>query len=1002
MASHGRRGWLSSRHNIDIVAQEGGRPQDISREAMQRSAWDGSDAHDFLAGGGEMGARIRLHDWAATPLGPIETWPQSLRMALSICLGSNFPTAIYWGPELRLLYNDAWVPIPAERHPWALGRPAVEVWADIWDVVGPQFLRAIELGEGLSAYDQMLPMVRDGVACKTYWNYSLTPIRGEGGRIVGVINQGHETTDRVLGERRQAFLLALEDRLVGQSDPRAVMDASVEALGRHLGADRVGYSEVRADGETIDCDACFATRIAPIVGTFKLADFGAKSIARQRNGLTEVCDDVLADPAQAHATWAAIETRAYVSVPLVRNGRLRASLYVNFREPHRWTPAEVTLIEDVAGRTWDAVERAKAEKALRALNETLEVQVSKNAAERDRVWRNSRDLLLVIDRWWNIRAVNPAVTTLLGYAIEEAAGRRFSEFMHPDDLKAAAHSIRAAASTPVGDFEARLRAKDGSWRWFSWSAAPGEGEAYVIGRDVTAENQRQAELAQAEAARRQADALYRAYFENTAEALFVVGVREDDSFTVEEINPAFEALTGLRNADIRGKPLDEQLPAGLARAAAENYRRAAREARPIVYREVLGLPAGLRHWDTVLVPVRREDGRVWRIIGSARDVTAQVVAEEALRQSQKLEAMGQLTGGVAHDFNNLLSPIIGGLDMLQRRGVGDERDQRMIAGALASAERAKTLVQRLLAFARRQPLQTTAVDVQALVEGMADLVASTTGPQVKVVVEVAPGLPPARADANQIEMALLNLSVNARDAMPEGGTLTISVAEDRVGSGHRSRLKAGHYVRLSVADTGIGMDAETARRAIEPFFSTKGVGKGTGLGLSMVHGLAAQLGGAMHIKSRPGRGTKVELWLPVADEAGTARESDAEAAELKETTGTVLLVDDEELVRASTADMLADLGYAVVEAASVEEALQRIADGLRPDLLVTDHLMPGASGTELAREVLARRLGARVLVVSGYAEVDGIASDLPRLSKPFRRSDLAAAIMQLETPPAGD
>ena len=378
----------------------------------------------------------------------------------------------------------------------------------------------------------------------------------------------------------------------------------------------------------------------------------------------------------------------------------------------------------------------------------------------------------------------------------------------------------------------------------------------------------------------------------------------------------------------------------------------------------------------------------------ARAVAELETAQDALRQSQKMEAMGTLTGGVAHDFNNLLTPIIGGLDLLQRRGVGDERAQRMIAGALQSADRAKTLVQRLLAFARRQPLQPTSVDMHALVESMADLVVSTTGPQLKVLIDVASDLPHAKADANQVEMALLNLAVNARDAMPDGGTLTIAAAEEAVGSLHYANLMPGHYVRMSVSDTGIGMNAETIERSVEPFYSTKGVGKGTGLGLSMVHGLAAQLSGGMHIASRPGLGTKVELWLPVAKTAAVApqkyRGLGAAAA-----TGSALLVDDENLVRASTAEMLVDMGFKVVEAVSAEEALRLLDDGLLPDILVTDHLMPNMTGTELAREVRRRLHNVPVLVISGYAEVEGLAPDLARLTKPFRSADLVAAIAEL-------
>jgi PAS domain S-box-containing protein len=383
------------------------------------------------------------------------------------------------------------------------------------------------------------------------------------------------------------------------------------------------------------------------------------------------------------------------------------------------------------------------------------------------------------------------------------------------------------------------------------------------------------------------------------------------------------------------------------------------------------------------------EGRVARAIAEREEV------QEALRQSQKMEAMGQLTGGVAHDFNNLLTPIVGTLDMLQRRGVGGEREQRLISGAVQSADRARTLVQRLLAFARRQPLQPVPVDVAKLVNGMGDLVASTTGPQIRVVVDAPPDLPAAMADPNQLEMALLNLSVNARDAMQEGGTMRISASTEWVGQGHRSQLPTGDYLCLSVADTGIGMDASTLARAVEPFFSTKGVGKGTGLGLSMVHGLASQLKGALTIQSSPGLGTNVELWLPRSMTVPATALRIDDAPERRTPRGIVLLVDDEELVRASTAYMLADLGYRVIEASSGEEALHLLDAGEHVDLIVTDHLMPGINGTDLARIVRTSRPGTAILLVSGYAEHEGLDPDLPRLAKPFRKSELAASLEQL-------
>lgn len=262
-------------------------------------------------------------------------------------------------------------------------------------------------------------------------------------------------------------------------------------------------------------------------------------------------------------------------------------------------------------------------------------------------------------------------------------------------------------------------------------------------------------------------------------------------------------------------------------------------------------------------------------------------------------------------------------------------------------------------------------------------------------VETADGLPPADADPNQLEMALLNLAVNARDAMPDGGELTISAHRDSVRAGERGQIGRGHYVRLRVSDTGAGMDEATLERAVEPFFSTKGIGRGTGRGLSMVHGLAAQLGGGLTIASAPGEGTMIELWLPISAKPA-AVEKDAGAIQpARVGRGTALLVDDEDLVWMSTADMLADLGFEVAEAASAEEALKLISEGLSPDILVSDHLMPGMNGVERARSARFKLPALPVLMVSGYAEVEGIAPELPQLTKPFRNAELAASLASL-------
>ena len=583
----------------------------------------------------------------------------------------------------------------------------------------------------------------------------------------------------------------------------------------------------------------------------------------------------------------------------------------------------------------------------------------------------------------------------------------FPAGVHPDDRPAVAEAFEAArdpARRALYDVEYRtIGREDGLIRWV---AAKGRGLftpegvcTRVIGTaiDITARKADEVKL------RDLNEQLEQRVVERTAERNRIWEMSHDlfaimgfDGY-LKAINPAWEATLGFDEASLLAMDFSRQVhPDDHEKVVAMMESLAKGET-------VRGFEDRLRHADGswrwiswTLVP----QGEVFYAVG--RDVTAEREAaaeleraQEALRQSQKMEAMGQLTGGVAHDFNNLLTPIVGSLDMLQRKGLGGPREQRLIDGAMQSADRAKTLVQRLLAFARRQPLQPSAVDVGRLVAGMADLIASTSGPQIQVVVEAADGLPPAKADPNQLEMALLNLGVNARDAMPEGGTLRITADLDVVAADHRSGLRPGAYVRLSVADTGVGMDEATLKRAVEPFFSTKGIGKGTGLGLSMVHGLASQLGGALNVESRLGVGTNIELWLPASDQPADEAALAAPASQRPARAGTALLVDDERLVRESTADMLEDLGYEVVQAASAEEALRLISGGLRPDVLMSDHLMPGMNGTELANVVQAELPGTPVLIVSGYAEAEGIAPHFPRLVKPFRNSELAASLAEL-------
>ena len=364
-------------------------------------------------------------------------------------------------------------------------------------------------------------------------------------------------------------------------------------------------------------------------------------------------------------------------------------------------------------------------------------------------------------------------------------------------------------------------------------------------------------------------------------------------------------------------------------------------------------------------------------------------SQDTLRQIQKMEVLGQLTGHVAHDFNNLLTPIMGGLDLILS-GRSPDSTLKTAGMAMQAAEAAQTLVQRLLAFARRQPLQPTSVDLRALLKGMESLLVSTLGHRVELRIDLPEDLPPVHADPHQLELAILNLAVNSRDAMPEGGKLTVT-AEVRT-----SNLPAGltrrRYVRLVIADTGTGMSAKVRAAAMEPFFTTKPSGQGTGLGLSMAHGLVGQLGGALEIDSEIGWGTQVQMWLPVEQRKAPATDDDMSQSTDRRAQGKVLLVDDNALVRHATREMLIDIGYEVVDVDHAELALSMMEAGFRPDILVTDHVMPGMSGVELALRVRVDHPHVALLIISGYQGIDLVAPDIVRLSKPFRCGHLQASI----------
>jgi PAS domain S-box-containing protein len=659
----------------------------------------------------------------------------------------------------------------------------------------------------------------------------------------------------------------------------------------------------------------------------------------------------------------------------------------------RWVESRTKVIGDAArgdlryvGVNIDITERKLAEEALR------------ESETRFRLIADSAPVPMWVTRLDRRREfVNRAYVDFLGIDYEDAIDFDWRHVIHPDDIaRIFAEQVAKEAALQPFTLEARYRNAAGEWRWLRSESQPrwgvdGSHIGFIgVAYDVTIAKEAELRLqALVEDRTAELEALYR-------RTPTLLHSQSPDGRVISVSDKWLEFMGYSSRAEVIGRPIKDFM-------AAESHEAHDRDHWPgllanggfddVEYKalkkngEVADMLVSSRIWYDA-------QGRFARTMAAMVDVTGRRRTEEALRQSQKVEAMGQLTGGVAHDFNNLLSPIIGGLDFLQRRQVGGEREQRMIAGALQAAERAKTLVQRLLAFARRQPLQPTSVDLHQLVRGMEALVTSTMGPRIRVQVDVPADLPAAFADANQVEMALLNLSVNARDAMPAGGYLRIAARGQECPGDPARGLAPGSYVALTVTDDGIGMDEATLARAIEPFFSTKGIGRGTGLGLSMVHGLAAQLGGALTLSSAPGEGTTVELLLPAAANAVSSRSDDGEEAQAARA-GRALLIDDEELVRGSTAAMLEELGFDVIQFECARNALAELEAGLAVDLVVTDHLMPDLTGAELARQLRERRPGLPVLIISGYAETDGIAADLPRLAKPFRQTDLARSLSKL-------
>jgi PAS domain S-box-containing protein len=600
-----------------------------------------------------------------------------------------------------------------------------------------------------------------------------------------------------------------------------------------------------------------------------------------------------------------------------------------------------------------------------------------------------------------ITSWNPGARRFKGYEEAEILGENFSRFYTDEDRRAGLPQRALQIAEREGKFESegwRVR-KDGTkfWAYVVIDPIRDRTGALVgfakITRDLT-------ERMQAEAALRASQEQFRLLVQGVTDyAIYLLSPEGK----VASWNAGARRIKGYAPEEIIGKHFsqfyrEEDRKADLPRKALEI---AAREGRY----EKEGWRVrkdGTKFWANVVIDtIRNPDGSLLGFAKITRDITERMKAQqvldetrEALIQAQKMEAIGHLTGGVAHDFNNLLMAIQGSLELLQRRLPKDDpKVARLLDNAVQGAQRGAALTQRMLAFARRQDLRLVALDVPDLVQGMTELLQSSLGPSIQIETRFLPNLPKACADPNQLELALLNLAMNARDAMPKGGAIVIEARERTVTD--EPGLKPGRYLCVTVTDTGTGMDEATLRRAMEPFFTTKGVGKGTGLGLPMVHGMAQQSGGKLLLKSKPGLGTTAELRLPVArpDAASAGEEIAPKTGVSSGRELTILTVDDDPLVALNTSALLEELGHKVYSAPSGMRALEIMRREENIDLLITDQAMPGMTGSELVSKVRAEKPGFPVILATGYAELPpGEAEGIPRLAKPFRQQDLAEAI----------
>ena len=939
-----------------------------------------------------MARQIGAHDWAKTALGPLESWAPQLKALVQVILGSIEPMFIAWGPARTLLYNDPYSKVLANKHP-ALGQDFLDVWSEIRGDLEPLVAKAYA-GVPTRMDDIELVMERKGYPERTHWHYSYTPVRLENGAIGGFLCSCHEITQQIAAERRQATLLTLEAALRSARTPQGMLDAACEALARAVDGDVATFSEFGDGGSDGEVTGEWRTASATL----------GHSPRTGRNG--------------GHVA----ERPERLESPLVREGRVRAILAVGAAKARRWSSDDVALARAIGERSWEAVERARAEAlASRA-------QFDRKRAEADLREQEER-LRLATDHaevgFWDVDEINhrlhwpPLVKAMFGISPDvPVTMQSFYEGLHPEDREATTAAYLAAADPmrrSLYDVEYRTVGKeDGIVRWV---AAKGRGVfdshgvcLRVVGTAIDITRRKLAE----EQLRELNDTLERRVAEALAGRKVLADVVDGSDLFVQVADLDYNWLAINRAASrefsrIFGVPPPRSGDNMLALLQAQpehlaEVRRVWSRAlggEEFVQVDTFGNPSlDRRCYEMRFRSLRDGSGRLVGAYQFVADVTDRLreqhrlkETEAALAQAQKMEAVGQLTGGIAHDFNNLLQSVAGSLDLIRRKPDDAERVQRWAEKGFTAAQRGAKLTGQLLAFSRAQKIELKPVALSALISAFRDMIDRTIGAHIRVTLDLGADGIPVLGDEVQIEMAVLNLALNARDAMPDGGELAIRTRQARIeGDGE---LADGDYVELAVRDTGTGMPPEVAARAFDPFFTTKGVGKGTGLGLSQVYAAMRQVGGAVRIETRPGGGTTVRLFFRRTEgvEASPAAEASAQQKDVRP--ARVLIVDDDPDVRQFLVESLDVLGFAVIQAEDGQAGLAEL-ERSAPDLMILDFAMPGMNGAEVIKRVRQSRPDLPIILITGFAESDAIDAivrpDLPVLRKPFGMDGLRQAI----------